>query len=85
MARIRFLGPSARRRLEFPDGRTLSVSRGEVIELPDELAATFIGESGSPRMWEAADGPQTTRPRFEASDRPGVEVTKKSRMGKEDR
>lgn len=82
MARVRFIGPSAKRRLELPDGSAQTVSRGDVIEVDDAVAAGLLN-TGYPRMWEAADGGHTT------SRMPGPsllsEQPRKSRMGKEDR
>ena len=80
MARVRFIGPSARRRIEFMDGRVESVSIGDVIEVPDEMAAGMCN-SGHPRMWELADGPPSR-----SGEHPVVaEPTKKHKAGKEDR
>lgn len=83
MARVKFLGPSAERRMEFPDGTVLNVRRGEIYEMPDWFAAS-IREAGSPRSFEVVDGGHTAAPR---SVGPSVlsEQPKKSRMGKEER
>lgn len=75
--KVRFIGPSAKRRIEFADGSAQTVSRGDIIEVADEIAAGLLN-TGYPRMWEAADGVRATAHRI-------AEEPRKSRMGKEDR
>ena len=80
MARVRYIGPHAKRRVEFANGTAQTVSRGDVIEVSDDEAASLVN-TGAPRMWEAADGGMRS---FTPS--PISETQKKSHhKGKEER